>query len=185
MEDKEHVCTLPKGLCALAECGDAIAHIAKFFNEKDKHCLRSLFSCNRELCAMRGRYDGLEYRSHPRRKEIEYSPRMVASDILLERLKVHMKAIRKKGDSRNEEQFRVGQQVVVVYDDRNSHKNVWRRYKRYSPSELVGKIGYVMGTSNKKVYVAFGNLWRGDAGDVDRKIFFNSCVKKVDEKGRL
>ena len=93
-----------------------------------------------------------------------------------------LKAQRKKGHRKNEDQFSVGHQVTVVYHDRNSYRNVWRRYKRYSPSERVGKIGYVMGTSKKKVYVAFGNLWKGETGVVDHKIYFNSCVKKVEDK---
>ena len=35
--------------------------------------------------------------------------------------------------------------------------------KRYKPSGLVGKRGYVMGTTAHKVYIAMGDLFKEDS----------------------
>ena len=83
---------------------------------------------------------------------------------LLQKLDSMMRGIRKAKNRRNNSGFVVGERVVIEYDDLNSRSNWFRPQflKRYKPSGLVGKRGYVMGTTPQQVYIAMGDLFNED-----------------------
>lgn len=58
--------------------------------------------------------------------------------------------------------YRIGQQVRILYDSRNSF---WSHYR---PSRYVRKVGYIVGCTEQYVHVAVGNLWN-DEVDILRK----------------
>ena len=82
----------------------------------------------------------------------------------IQKLDSMMRGIRKAKNRCNNSGFVVGERVVIEYDDLNSRSNWFRPQflKRYKPSGLVGKRGYVMGTTPQQVYIAMGDLFNED-----------------------
>lgn len=108
------------------------------------------------------------------KKDIRYGGRFTGDDTILVK---SMEIMNSRGykNGTNECGFRVGQHVQVRSDNAN---NYWKRYK---PSKLVGKYGYVVGVTPKFVHIVIGNMWSDNIKHCYKK---NESVNKVGKRAQ-
>jgi hypothetical protein len=103
---------------------------------------------------------------------VKYNHRVVANRTILDKA-WDISRERKLSSKRhlNEDDYRIGESVQVRYDSINSY---WKRYK---PSNMVGRVGTVVGFTRCHVDFVLGNLWsdnlkihRKKNGSVSRRI---------------
>ena len=125
-------------------CGDLMVTISSFLPKRD---VANLLSIDKKTANMKLNSVLLK------QKSICYGQRFTGSNALYTRAVAIMKS-RRYNNGTNDKGFRVGHHVLVISDNANSH---WKR--RYKPSKLVGRYGYVVGVTPKFVHIVVGNMW--------------------------